>query len=95
MPLAMWLVISASGGTRHPRGKLGKQQGSICFGYGAGAVRKIRQGRKQAFVPPDSRAGKQARSAVSLSEPRMRGTPSATVPEDVNGALEERTVCEF
>lgn len=31
----MWLVISASGGTRHPREKLGEWQGSICLGYGA------------------------------------------------------------
>lgn len=40
VPLAIWWLISASGGTGHPREKLGQCQGSICLGYGAGGGEK-------------------------------------------------------
>lgn len=88
VPLVIWWLISASGGTEHPREKLGQCQGSTCLGYGAGSNEKAKA-REKTGLWPDSRAEKQARRAVLLSEPRMRGTISVTVSENSNRALEE------
>lgn len=93
MPLAIWLVISASGGTRHPREKLGEWQGSTCLGYGASGGKKDKAREKIGLRVTRLQNRKQARSTVHLATDERH--PSVTVSEDSNRALEERTVCEF
>lgn len=67
MPLAIWLVISASGGTRHPREKLGEWQGSTCLEYGARGNEKDKAREKIGLRVARLQIRKQARSTVSHS----------------------------
>lgn len=59
VPLVIWWLISASGGTEHPREKLGQCQGSACLGYGAGSSEKAKAREKTGLCL----AGLQSRKA--------------------------------